>query len=161
MFQGALWADGSRGTYNALLKWNKNKINPSVDKDLTKRGWYRLTNGGENPAQAHFLSYSEEMSPSPLRYMNIFQLDRHLACSWHPCKARLNTCMAIQFVRGGVIKQMCVDAVLFGALSAVLKTRLPPVKTIKRLSLAIKYPVNGPKFDSRLPLFPNKTRLRF
>lgn len=44
-------------------------------------------------------------------------------------QAGLNTCMAIQFVRGGVIKQMCVDAVLFLALSVVLKPGCLPLKT--------------------------------
>lgn len=75
---------------------------------------------------------------------------RNLACNWHPCKVGLNTCMAIQFVRGGVIKQMCVDAVLFGALSAVLK---PGIKH----PFAIKYPVKRSQFRRQsLPLLPIK-----
>lgn len=74
--QGALRADGCRGNAEPRSHEIKIKINPLIDKDLIKRGWCRLTNGGENPAQAHFASYSEEKPPSSLQYMiTWFHLD--------------------------------------------------------------------------------------
>lgn len=99
-------SDWMSGTCSALLKWNQIKINPLIDKDLIKRGWCRLTNGGENPAQAHFLSYSEGTSPSPLRYVNILELDINLACNWHRCKADVRwCCFSRSAVRGAETSQ--------------------------------------------------------
>lgn len=70
------------------------------------------------------------MSPSPVRTQNSFfslspQLGRNLACNWHPRDAQSNTRIAIQIVRGGVIKQMCVDVGLLRAPTAVPKLAAP------------------------------------
>lgn len=75
-------------------------------------------NDGKNPTQPHFLSYSMEMPP---QYMEILGPGKNLACKWHSCKTGLKHCTEIQFVRGGVIKQLYNDAVLFCSLSMVLK----------------------------------------
>lgn len=46
------------------------------------------------------------------------QLGRNLACNWHPRDAQPNARIALQIVRGGVIKQMRVDVGLLRAPSA-------------------------------------------
>lgn len=97
-------------------------------------GMMQISEWRRKSRTAHFLSYSEEMSPSPVRTQKQFfpQLGRYFACNWRPRDTQANTRIAIQIVRGGVIKQMCVDVGLFRALSAVLKPAAPARHTTAR-----------------------------